>query len=269
MSVKMAAVWGSPGSGKKITAVKIAKELAEQRQNVILASGDFETPLLPLLLPSGSDLPSIGDVLSMPTLSQIAVLQHCVSYGKNQYISLLGYGRGENVMSYPEYDLQRAEELLVQLRSLADLADIVLIDCSSHLDNYLTAAALKRADVTLRIVNADPKSMIYFQSAAPLLQRDSGYRYNSQINVLNNLLPSQDPAPVKEILGEIGYKLPNVPELKAQYDSAQLSDAVFGRTARQYAMEIKKLVKEVFLHEPEHGIVRRRKPAAGDVPGTA
>ena len=208
---KIVAIWGSPGSGKRLTAVKIAKELAEQKKDVILVGCDDKVPLLPLLLPDATELPSLGDVLAAPTLTQIAVLQHCVPYGKNPYINLLGYGRGENVTSYPEYSYQRAEELLGQLRRLAD---VILVVCTSNLDNYLTAAALKRADITLRVVNADPKSMLYYQSAAPLLQRDSGYRYGEQINVLNNILLSQDPTPVKEVVGAISYTLPAMQELK-------------------------------------------------------
>lgn len=261
---KTTAIWGSPGSGKRLTAIKIAKVLAEQKQNVILVGCDDKVPLLPLLLPEATELPSLGDVLAAPALTQIAVLQHCVPYGKNSYINLLGYGRGENVASYSEYSYQRAEELLGQLRRLAD---VILVVCTSNLDNYLTAAALRRAAVTLRIINADPKSMLYYQSAAPLLQRDPGYRYGEQINVLNNILLSQDPAPVKEVVGDISYTLPAMQELKEQYDSARLSDTVFGRTARQYVMEIKRLVKEVILHEPEHGIIHRKSPLGG-VSGT-
>jgi len=268
MANKVFALWGSPGSGKKLTAVKIAKALGELKQNVIVVGCDDQTPLLPLLLPSTSGLPSLGDALAVDQLSQIEVLRHCVSYGKSPYISLLGYCLGENVMSYPEYSLQRASELFSHLRRLAD-ADFVLIDCSSNLDNILTASALKQADVTLKILNADPKSLVYFQSASPLLLRDSGYRYGEQVNILNNLHPSQDIDPAREVVGGIAYTLPNVPELKSQYDRGALLETVFGKTAREYEMQLKKLVTEVFIHEPEHGIVRRRKPAVGDVSGSA
>lgn len=266
MASKMAAVWGSPGSGKTTTAVKIAKALGERKQNVIVVGCDEHTPLLPLLLTANADVPSLGDVLSADQLSQIDVLRHCVPYGKSRYISLLGYRLGENMMSYPEYSIQRASELLSHLRSLADF---VLIDCSSQLDNVLTAAAMKEADVTLKILNADPKSLIYFRSAAPLLQRDSGYRYGEQVNIVNNLLPRQDTDPAREMLGSIACTLPHVPELKTQYDCGDLLNTVFGKNARQYEMEIKKLVQEVLMHEPEHGVVRRGKPAVGDISSTA
>lgn len=259
MENKVTAVYGSPESGKTVTAVKIAKALADQKQNVMVVSCDDQVPLIPLLLPDIQDAPSLGSVLAADQLSQIDILRHCVPYGKNPYISLLGYGRGENIMSYPEYGFQRASELIGALCRFED--NYVLVDCSSSLDNYLTAAALKQAGVTLRVLNADPKSLLYFQSAAPLLRRSPEYRYDRQVCILNNVLPSQDTGPARELAGEIPYTLPAVPELKEQYDSARLLDTVFGRTARQYTMEIKKLVKEVLTGEPEHGIVRRRKEA--------
>ncbi len=263
MANKIVAVWGSPGSGKKLTTMKIAKALGEMKQNVVVVGCDDQTPFLPLMLPSASVLPSLGDALAADQLSQIDVLWHCVPYGKSQYISLLGYGLGENVMSYPEYSRRRASELFTHLRRLADF---VLIACSSNLDNVLTAAALRQADVTFRVVNANPKSLIYFRSAAPLLLRDAGYRYGDQINILNNTLPPQDAGPVREVVGNIAYTLPNVPELTDQYDRGALLETVFGKAAREYGMTLKKLVLEVLMHdEPEHGIVRHGKPAVGNI----
>ena len=215
MAIKMISVWGSPGAGTTLLTNKIAKRLSECRDNVIVVGCDDQTPLLPLLLPMGTGLPSIGHLLSLERISQIDVMKHLVPYGKKHDISLLGYGREENVMSYPDYSYKQAEELFTRLERFTGITSlVVLFDCTSNLDNFLTAVALKRTDVTLRIVNADPKSEIYFQSAAPLLEHDEGYRYDDQINILNNLLPSQDPGPAKEVVGDISYILPHVDGLK-------------------------------------------------------
>lgn len=272
MAIKTISVWGSPGCGKTITTTKLAKCLAENRKNVIVVGCDDQTPLLPLLLPMGTNLPSLGHLLALPSISQIDLMKHLVSLGKNQYISLLGYGREENWMSYPDYSYRRAEELFDRLERFSDISSlVVLVDCTSDINNYLTAVALKRTDVTFRLLNADPKSLIFFQSAAPLLKRDSTYRYDKQINILNNVLPSQDPGPAREVVGDIPYSLLNVPELKEQYDAAQLPESLPGRAAREYTLEINKIVKEVFADGPEEsGIVRRRRStAAGDVSGIA
>lgn len=41
----MLAVWGSPGSGKTVTAVKIAKMLSAKKKNVILLLCDMTAPM--------------------------------------------------------------------------------------------------------------------------------------------------------------------------------------------------------------------------------
>lgn len=48
----MLAVWGSPGSGKTVTAVKIAKMLSARKKNVILLLCDMAAPMLPCICPA-------------------------------------------------------------------------------------------------------------------------------------------------------------------------------------------------------------------------
>ena len=43
------AVWGSPGCGKTVTAVKIAKHLASQKKNVALLLCDMTAPMMPCI----------------------------------------------------------------------------------------------------------------------------------------------------------------------------------------------------------------------------
>ena len=44
---QMLAVWGSPGAGKTVTAVKLAAELAKRKKNVVLVFTDLTAPPLP------------------------------------------------------------------------------------------------------------------------------------------------------------------------------------------------------------------------------
>jgi MinD-like ATPase involved in chromosome partitioning or flagellar assembly len=240
----IAAIWGSPGSGKTITAVKIAKALADKKKNVIIVGCDIAVPLLPVLLPSENEVSSLGEVLSLPTLSDISVLQHCVPF-KNKYISILGYRLGDNIQTYPDYSFspQRAKEFISILKHTADY---VIIDCTSnHINNKLTAAALEQADITFKVVNADLKSISFLESQSPLLQ-GANFKYNQQINIISDVLPSQDITPLTEYLGKSPYILPHVSSLKEQYDCGGLLDTVFGKSAKDYVMAINLIVKEVF-----------------------
>ena len=45
------AVWGSPGCGKTVTAVKIAKHLAAQKKNTVLFLCDMTAPMMPCICP--------------------------------------------------------------------------------------------------------------------------------------------------------------------------------------------------------------------------
>jgi septum formation inhibitor-activating ATPase MinD len=240
----IAAIWGSPGSGKTITAVKIAKALADKKKNVIIVGCDIAVPLLPVLLPSENEVSSLGEVLSLPTLSDISVLQHCVPF-KNKYISILGYRLGDNIQTYPDYSFspQRAKEFISILKGTADY---VIIDCTSnHINNKLTATALEQADITFKVVNADLKSISFLESQSPLLQ-GANFKYNQQINIISDVLPSQDITPLTEYLGKSPYILPHVSSLKEQYDCGGLLDTVFGKSAKDYVMAINLIVKEVF-----------------------
>jgi len=47
---QMLAVWGSPGGGKTVTAVKLALELSKRKKNVVLVFTDVTAPTLPAVV---------------------------------------------------------------------------------------------------------------------------------------------------------------------------------------------------------------------------
>ena len=161
---QMLAVWGSPGAGKTVTAVKLAAELAKRKKNVVLAFTDLTAPPLPAVAAEGK-LPevSVGELLSAPGMTQEQVLKTCVPCEKHPYISFLGYKAGENVFTYAEYSKEKAVDMLVLLRHIADY---VIVDCTSVLTgNVLATAALEVADDVLRVCGCDLKAISYFASA--------------------------------------------------------------------------------------------------------
>lgn len=155
---QMLAVWGSPGGGKTVTAVKLALELSKRKKNVVLVFTDVTAPTLPAVV-SEKKLPdvSVGELLAAPGMTQEQVLKTCVPCEKNPYISFLGYKAGENVFTHAEYSKEKAVDMLVLLRHIADY---VIVDCTSLLTgNVLATTALEVADDVLRVCSCDLKAI--------------------------------------------------------------------------------------------------------------
>jgi Mrp family chromosome partitioning ATPase len=86
--IQMLAIWGNPCSGKTTTAVKLATELASHKKNVVILMCDFTSPAPQTLLPDVStNGKSLGELLSLPSISQEEILRRCIPFGKNPYIA--------------------------------------------------------------------------------------------------------------------------------------------------------------------------------------
>lgn len=74
------AVWGSPGCGKTMTAVKLAKHLAAKKKNVVLLLCDMTAPMLPCICPPGEleSEHSLGSVLAAARVSESLVKHNLI-----------------------------------------------------------------------------------------------------------------------------------------------------------------------------------------------
>ena len=239
------AVWGSPGSGKSITAVKLAKALADRKKNVVLLLCDMTAPMLPCVCPA-SELDceqSLGGVLAVPHISDALIKNHCVTHKRMSHLTLLGMKKGENEYTYPPYTEQQATELLDGLRTLAPY---VVVDCGSYIANdILSAVALMEADSVLRLANADLKSVSYLSSQLPLL-RDSKWDAEKQYKVAGNVKPRQAGEQIGQALGSVAFTLTHSPELEEQYLAGNLLADLSLKDSRQFRKEIEKITREVF-----------------------
>ncbi len=243
------AVWGSPGAGKTVTAVKLALELAAHKKNTILLLCDFLTPTPQVLKPNiPTDGKSLGDLLTLPSVSQDAILAHCIPFGNSPYLSLLGYQRGDNAFTYAQYAKERAVDLLTLLRHLADN---VIIDVSGIFPfDILSATALESADAVLRLCACDLKSMSYMAANLPLLA-DSRFSRGAHIRVLSAVKPGQDSGEYENAHGGVEYVLPFVPELEEQFAAARLMDKLCTKAARKYTEAIGKIARTLLLDATE------------------
>ena len=241
---QMLSVWGSPSSGKTVTAIKLANELSKDRKNVVVVLCDTVAPALPSIVKSkkAPDV-SVGEVLSAPVLTQELILKNCVPYERNPYVSLLGYKAGENVYTYAEYSKERAVDMLVLLRHIADY---VIVDCSSVLTgNILSTAALEVADDVIRLCSCDLKAISYFMSYLPLIE-DRKFKPEKHIKVLSNTHPYEGGGEYENTFGGVRYRLPYIPAIEEQAATLCLMEALSGKEAKAYEPVINAIAKEVF-----------------------
>lgn len=238
------AIWGSPSSGKTVTAVKIASELAQRKKNVVVVMSDALSPSISTILPYNKAADkSLGNLLSQPSISQESILLNCIAVTKNPYISLIGYKNGDNLFTYPAYSKERAVDLLVLLRHIAEY---VIVDCSSMLAvDAFSAVSLEVADAVLRLGNCNLKSLAYFCSYLPLLE-DKKYNPSKHIKVLSNVKHYQDGGDYYNAYGGTEFTLPYTESLENQYLSASLFEDLPSKDSKKYQSELNGIIKGVF-----------------------
>ncbi len=259
---KMLAIIGSPGSGKTTVAIKLAQGLADRKKNVIVVLCDPFTPVIPTLVSAGmSHDISLGHLLTAPGITQEDILKACIPAGRNGCIGLLGYCAGESLISYPKITHDKAVELFVSLRYLAD---DVIIDCATVFEaDPASLVAVEVADRVLRMGTADLKGVSYFQSHAPMLS-DGRYRKETHQMAVGNLKVGQDWEAVSGQYGKIDYLLPYVAELEQQGNEMALFEPLFSQEGGRYQTEVSRIVEEIFSASEKCGSKRQGKTAAGN-----
>ena len=238
-------VWGSPGSGKTVTAAKLAKALADKKKNVALLLCDMTAPMLPCICPS-SELDcerSLGSILAVPHVSDTLIKNNCVTHKRLSHLTVLGMLKGENEYTYPPYTERQATELLDGLR---ELAPYVIIDCGSYIANdILSAVALMEADSVLQLASCDLKSVGYLSSQLPLLG-ELKWDKDKQYRVASNIKPFQAADRIGQVLGSVVFRLPYSQELEEQYLAGELLADLSMKDSRAFRKEIDRICEEVF-----------------------
>jgi len=240
---KLIAVWGSPNSGKTTFAVKLAGCIYENYSSTVLVlSCDNTSPVLPVLFPNtkANDIYSVGVPLSKTDITQNELIKSIVTVKGKMNLGFLGYKDGENKYTYPSFDNKKALALLSVLKSLADY---IIVDCTSVLDNPLSAVAIEQADTILRLATPDLKCMSFYASQLPLYA-DPKYRTEQNIVGLN-IIQTELYMPIEEAkvhFKEVAFTLPYCRELKEQYIDGNLLKAI---TDKKYSGKLKNIAEKV------------------------
>lgn len=126
------AVWGSPGCGKTVTAVKIAKHLAAQKKNTVLLLCDMTAPMMPCICPP-SELEvdkSLGSIFAAQHISVNLIKHNLTTLKRLPHLTMLGLRKKENEYTYAPCTKQQAEELIRGLREIVPYKDF----SDAHID---------------------------------------------------------------------------------------------------------------------------------------
>ena len=241
----MLAVWGSPGSGKTVTAAKIAKMLSARKKNVILLLCDMAAPMLPCICPADAleSNGSLAGVLAAARISESLIKHNLVTFKRNSCLAVLGLLERQNEYSTPPFTQKQVVELLDGLRQIASY---VIVDCGSYIANdILSAVALMEADSILRLANCDPKSVNYFASQLPLLDGPE-WDMDKQYKVASNVKPYQAADLIGKVLGDTAFVLPYSQELEEQYLAGNLLADLALKDSRPFRKELDRIIAEVF-----------------------
>lgn len=244
-SGNVVAVWGSPSCGKTTVSVKLARYLASRRKNVILLLCDMVSPPLPCLC-GPADLVeehSLGAILAAAHVNQGLIKENCIFHKKFKYLTILGMKKGENVFTYPPYSQTQAEELI---RNLRTMADYVVVDCGSYIAyDVLSAVSLIEADSVLRLVNCSLKSISYLSSQLPLLQ-DKKWNADKQIRVVSDVRSNEAASYVEQVFGKVAFIIPHCVEVAIQVLDGRLFQDLSQKESREFKQSIEAIGKEVF-----------------------
>lgn len=241
----MLAVWGSPGSGKTVTAVKIAKMLSARKKNVILLLCDMAAPMLPCICPADAleSNGSLAGVLAAARISENLIKHNLVTFKRNSCLAVLGLLERQNEYSTPPFTQKQVVELLDGLRQIAPY---VIVDCGSYIANdILSAVALMEADSVLQLASCDLKSVGYLSSQLPLLG-ELKWDKDKQYRVASNIKPFQAADRIGQVLGSVVFRLPYSQELEEQYLAGELLADLSMKDSRAFRKEINRICKEVF-----------------------
>lgn len=239
------AVWGSPSSGKTTISAKLAHYLASRKKNVILLLCDMVSPPLPCLC-NPQDLVeehSLGNILGATHVTQELIKENCTFHKRYKYLTIIGMKKGENVFTYPPYTQVQAEELI---RNIKILADYVIIDCGSYIAfDVLSAVSLIEADQVLRLVTCSLKSISYLSSQLPLL-RDQKWDAEKQIRIVSDVKPNEAANYVEQIFGKISYTIPHSVEVETQVLEGRVFQDLTQKESKDFKLSIETIGKEVF-----------------------
>lgn len=228
-------ICGTPASGKTTLAVKLAKYMSEQKQNVILISADFETPTLPYVISPNNikSENSLGKLLGTSPITKLSISKNLISIKDNAYLSILSYVKGDNENKYNPFTKNEIDMLFYNL-SLFDA--FIIVDCSSNLNhNLLSLEALRHSDIIFNTLTCDYKAISFLNSNYNNLpnniNKDKIYYVASNTTPLSLITSTALP---KKANYKINFEIKYTPEILSQFYQGDYFLNFISKNSRSY-----------------------------------
>lgn len=217
---KIITVWGNPGCGKSMFCCILAKVLTAGKKKAIIINADSGTPMLPVWMPDRilDNSCSIGNVLSGLEINMALVAERVVILKEYPFIGVMGFAAGETPFSYPELKYDKIRTLISEA---AKLVDYILLDCSSNMLQFFTAAAIEAADIAVRILTPDLRGLNYLKSHKPLLT-DLKFHYDEHLTLAGLARPFHALDEMSHLVGGFDGLLPYSKEIERCGTSGQM-----------------------------------------------
>lgn len=221
---KFITVWGSPNSGKTTLALQMASKLSKTKNaQTIIICPNYETPVLSYLFPlrQNKDLASFGETLSRVNVVSEDIYENMIVPKGNENLGILGFKDKENRFSYETFTINSITETFNELRKIADY---VIIDCNSSLENNLISKiACQLSDIGIRLKTPDMKCLSWYNSQMEIYNSQH-YNINNQIEVLNINDFSVNPTELEAKDENIKFVLPYCKDLRKRMQEGNLTE---------------------------------------------
>lgn len=244
------AVMGSPSSGKTMTSLKLATELTGHKKSVIVVTLDGNCPVIPYVMPSNlvHEL-SFGEVFQKNKMEEAEIHSTLFPVPNHTFLHLVGYRLAEK-----KYVLSE-EEMMNFLSLLQPMADHIILDCTSDLEDIASKIAIELADIVFQLGTASTKGLSYYANADKLYQMKGKGMF-----IVSNLKKGQDLVEISKAYGTVDYVLPYCDELERQLLEVDLFSPLKEPLSRAYRSEIQKIVADVFKLFPEKKVKLQNRP---------
>ena len=232
---KVLLIWGSQNVGKSVIATFLAKELAKKHKdkNIALLYTEEHLPIIPCFFPDKKldNVESLGVFYTPVNISKNFLLENLTTVKGINNLAVLGFLKREHFAMYPSIKDTLIEQLF---RRLKEEFDFIIIDGATFFQgNQLTFQGFDFADIHLKVIENDIKSLSYFSSAENFLQ-SVGHKMKNTKVILNKGR--------SEVYNNADFVIDFSDEV---YENCKMGD-IFKISDKKFLGNIDKIIKEVF-----------------------